>query len=196
VRALLLLPFLWQFAETSGQSARRLDFEFGLSPAYVAFEPLGKDNLVGSKVDLGVTLDASVNWNFLKDSSAIGLGGGVFQWGDRTLFPVYFQLRFDLSSLYKDQSKVSSFLHRSSFEGRVGTMIGPLETTNGPLRPEVLYGISLLYRSSKGARPSLYVGIQMDMMTWRGPYQYQENNEWQDRKPLVFTIGPVVKLRL
>ncbi len=193
MRALFLLAVLVKALGASAQEPKKgLGLDLGLSPSFVFSEPVEADNWNGSKPLFGASFDAVVNWSFPKDRASLGLGGGIFLWGDRVLYPVFIQLAVD-PSVWCDECFFSRGIWlRATFDGRLGAMLGNVETTAGLLRPNFFSEMGVRYRLGTNDRSRFHVGIRMSMFTLRGPYQEQVEGVWQDSKPNFFMVGPAV----
>jgi hypothetical protein len=164
--------------------------DLGLSPSFVFWAPVEADNWIGSKPHFGASLDAAINWSFPKDRAALGLGGGLFLWGDRVMYPVFIQLAADPSVWCDDCFFSRGIWLRTTFDGRIGTMVGKVETTAGPLRPDFFSEMGVRYRLGANTRSRFHAGIRMSMFTLRGPYQEQVEGVWQNSTPNFLMAGP------
>lgn len=169
-----------------------LGLDIGLAPLYVFSAPVEADNWIGSKPAMGFALDAAVNWSFPKDRSTVGLGGGLFLWGDRVLYPVFMQLTLDPSTWCDDCAFSRGIWLRTTFDGRLGTMLGTVETTAGPLRPDLFSEVGLRYCLGESPRSRFHAGIRLSKFSFKGPYQIQVEGGWQDSKPGFLTVGPAL----
>lgn len=193
---ILLALLLWPLGQVSAQMTKPgLGFGISLTPTYVYFQPPATDNWAGDKPPYATMALGSLNWTFTKEEASLGLGGGAFVWGERTLYPVYAQIRLSFSEFYRDTTKVSSFARRLSVEARIGTMLGNIETTDGKLKPAVWYDALIMYGLSRTKRSAFHIGIELGLFSWRGPYQVRTGDTWEDRHPNISTVGPVVQFR-
>lgn len=193
MRALVLVASLVTTMSVVAQEPKKgLGLDIGLSPSYVHTEPVEADNWIGNKSDIGLEWDAAVNWSFPKGRGALGLGGGLFLWGDRILYPVFIQVTADPNAWCDDCSLSRGIWLRTSIDARMGAMLGNVETTPGPLRPDLFSEVGLRYRLGVNARSRFHVGIRLSMFSFRGPYQIQLEGGWQDSKPSFLTAGPAL----
>ncbi|MBK8497534.1 MAG: hypothetical protein IPL52_01645 [Flavobacteriales bacterium] len=191
-----LALLLWPLGLVSAQMTEPgLGFDFSLTPSYVYFQPAGPDNWLGDKPPYATMALGCVNWNFPKEETSFGLGGGAIVWGERFLYPAYVQIRMSFSGFYRDSTKVGSFARRLSVESRLGTILGNIETSDGKLKPKVWYDALFVYQLSRSARSSFHIGIEMGIFSWRGPYQVRTGDSWDDSEPSIHTVGPVVQFR-
>lgn len=193
MRALFLVAVLVTAFGTVAQEPKKgLGLDIGTSTSFVFSEPVETDNWIGSRSLFGASLDATVNWTFPKDRAAVGLGGGLFFWGDRMLYPVFLHVSFPTSLLCDDCVFSRGIWPRITYEGKLGTVLGNVETTAGPLHPDFLSELGLRYRLGTSTRTRFHAGIRLSMFTLRGPYQMQVEGVWQDSKPNFLTAGPAL----
>lgn len=193
MRALFLLAVLVTALGASAQEPQKgLGLDLGTSAAFVFWEPVEADNWIGSKPLFGASLDAAINWSFPKDHVAIGLGGGLFLWGDRVLYPVFLQLSVDPSVVCDDCFFSRGIWLRTTVDLRLGTMLGRVETTAGPLRPDFFNEMGIRYRLGTNSRSQFHAGVRLSMFTLRGPYQEKVAGGWYDSKPIFHMFGPAV----
>lgn len=191
MRALFLLAVLVKALGASAQEPKKgLGLDLGTSAAFVFWAPVEADNWIGSKPHFGASLDAAINWSFPKDYVAIGLGGGLFLWGDRVQYPVFIQLTVAPSSWCDDCAFSRGIWLRTTFDGRLGTMLGSVETTAGPLRPDFFTEMGVRYRLGTNPRYRFHAGIRLSGFTLRGPYQEQVDGVWQEANPNFLMAGP------
>lgn len=196
LRVLLVLLLFWLGRLYAQTNEGGLSFGIGLSPSYVHFSPDGtEDNWSGDKASYATMSLGSINWTFANDETSVGLGGGAFIWGDRILCPVFLQIGLDLSVLYRDTTTISGFARRLSMETRIGTMLGNIETTTGKLTPQVWFDASIMYRTGRNAHAAFHIGVELGIFNWQGPYQVRTVDAWEEAKPQISTVGPVVQFR-
>lgn len=193
MRAYFLVAVLVIAHEVLAQEPKRgLGLDIGTSPSFVFSQPVEADNWIGSKGSFGLGLDAAINWTFPKDRGAVGLGGGVFFWADRMLYPVFLQVTLPASILCDDCVFSRGIWPRTTLDCKLGTMLGNVETTSGPLRPDFFNELGIRYRLGTSTRTRFHAGIHLSMFTLSGPYQTQVEGAWQDSKPSFFLAGPAI----
>jgi hypothetical protein len=190
--ALLATLFIVPLCAKAQESKRGLGLDLGLSPSFVFSDRVEADNWIGSKPLFGASLNAAINWSFPKDRAALGLGGGLFLWGDRVLYPVFLQLAVDPSVWCDDCFFNRGIWLRTTVDLRLGTMIGRVETTAGPLRPDFFSEMGIRYRLGTNTRSRFHAGMRLSTFTLRGPYQMQVEGVWEDSKPSFLTVGPAL----
>lgn len=196
LRVLFVLLLCWSGRLCAQRNVGRLGFNLGLSPSYVHFAPEGtEDNWSGDKASYATMALGSINWTFPKDESTFGLGGGPFVWGDRILYPVFLQIGLDLTIFHRDTTTMSGFARRLSIETRIGTMLGNIETTAGKLTPQVWYDAAIMYRTGRNTRSAFHIGVELGVFNWRGPYQVQSGDDWEEERPSISTVGPLLQFR-
>jgi hypothetical protein len=197
MRALFLVTFqILALVVVSQEPKKGLGLDIGTSPSFVSSEPVEADNWIGNKPEFGLACDAVVNWRFPKDRAAIGLGGGLLLWGDRVLYPVFIQLTVEPSIWCTDCAFSRGIWLRTSLDARLGAMLGHVETTAGPLRPDLFYEVGFKYRLGVHARLRFHAGIRLNMFSFRGPYQNLVEGSWRDSKPVFLTAGPALWMAL
>lgn len=167
--ALLCLPFALQAQEFS----KGLGFSISACPAIILTEAVTTDNWIGDKPGFGTTTNASVYWTFPKDGSTIGVGGGAFFWGDRTLYPLYLELTFPMAGLCTDCGMRRGIWARTGCEARLGAMFGSVETTSGPLHANFLSEVGLRYQMGASDDSRFQIGLRLGIFSMSGPYQVQ-----------------------
>ncbi len=191
MRLNFLIALLWLLTCAQAQDPKRgLGLDLGVAPLFIYSGPEVEDNWIGTKPLFGTSMQALLNWHFPKDRTAIGLGGGILFWGDRILHPVFFHLVVHPASWCDDCSLNNLFWQRISVDAHIGTIIGRIETTVGPLHPNFLSEAGIRYRLGSGERSRAHIGVNFGMFTLRGPYRTLVNGEWREARIAFSTIGP------
>lgn len=193
MRFLIIIGLLLSTGRVCAQEGgQRVRFELGASPSYIGPAEHAEDNWIGTKPAFGTRLDASINWKVRKGGGSVGLGGGLFLWGDRILFPIYGHIVIEPSSLCDDCLLANDFWKRTTVEVDLGMMIGGAETTDGPLRGTFLNNVGLRYRLGDNERSRFSIGVRSSLFGFRGPYRSLSADGWKDGRPAFLTIGPAV----